>query len=243
MVPWHLLGCVGGGAPSDPYALPERKIEIVAAAGAPGGGELPAAGSKRSHFPLVDGASWVYRHTNWLEESWDESATLSATSDGETEAFVLSGEEDSAGEQTKSTLVVDGTRVYRVRKQVLVGEQLAVDTTYDPPFLRYDEAWTQPGFSVTLDDEWSQECVISSSASSCAPGAVKQGVTTHTYTVVDVAASISVPAGDFTAVKIQRDNVLDPETKLFWVAAGAGKVREENPATYAVEEHSAYEIP
>jgi hypothetical protein len=61
--------------------------------------------------------------------------------------------------------------------------------------------------------------------------------------VLDVAAKLTVPAGSFKAVKIQRDNVTSPETKLFWFVAGVGKVREENPATGAVEELSAYEIP
>jgi hypothetical protein len=189
---------------------------------------------------LVDGARWTYRHTSYVEDSWDESATLTATSDA---AFVLADEEDAAGEQTQSTLTVLGTRVYRSRKQVWVGEELVLETSYDPAFLRYDEAWTQAGTSVTLDDAWQQRCVIASSASSCAPGAVKLGSTTHIYTVLDVSAQVSVPAGDFTTVKIQRDNPTDQETKLFWFAVGVGKVREENPETGALEELSAYEIP
>jgi hypothetical protein len=52
-----------------------------------------------------------------------------------------------------------------------------------------------------------------------------------------------VPAGDFSAVKVQRDNLSAPETKLFWFAAGVGKIREENPTTGAVTELTAYEIP
>jgi len=244
LIAWSLVGCVGGEAPSDPYALPGRKAEVSSTGGsASGGGSAVVAGSRRSHFPLIDGASWVYRHTSFLDESWDETATLVATTEGGRDAFVLSDEEDAAGERTQSTLVVDGTGVYRVRKQVLVGEQLALDTSYDPAFLRYDEAWTEPGVSVTLDDEWSQTCVIESSASSCAAGAVKTGRTTHTYTVLDVAASVSVPAGHFTAVEVQRDNPDDQETKLFWFAEGVGKVREENPVTGALEELAAYQIP
>lgn len=232
-----LFGCVGGGAPDDPYALPGRST-VVAAAGS-SSIEPVDAGSRRSHFPLSDGATWTYHHTSFLDESWDEVANMRA--DGA--AIIVADEEDAKGEQTQSTLVIDGTRVYRVKKQVLVGEALAVSTTYDPAFLRYDEAWTESGASVTLDDEWRQECVVASSASNCAPGAVKTGRTTHVFTVLDVAAEVSVPAGDFTAVKIRRDNPTDYETKLFWFAAGVGKVREENLGTGAVEELSAYEIP
>jgi hypothetical protein len=211
----------------------------VAAAGSGGGGAQAPAGSKQSHFPLVDGARWTYRHTSVIEDSWDESATLSAAG----EAFVLADEEDAKGEQTQSTLVIDGDRVYRTQKQIFVGGELVQETAYDPAFLRYDEAWTQAGASLTLDDEWKQTCVVASSASNCAPGAIKTGVTTHVYTVLDVAAKVSVPAGDFTTVEIQRDNTIDQETKLFWFAAGVGKVREENPASGAVEELSDYEVP
>jgi hypothetical protein len=237
-------GCVGGSAPSDPYALPGEHPE---AAPSPSGGVLegpsPAAGSRQSHFPLVDGASWTYQHTNLVDAPWEEGARVTATTYGGRDAFVLTDEEDAEGEQTHSTLVVDGTRIYRTYKETAVGDEVAVTTTYDPAFLRYDEAWREVGTSVTLDDDWTQRCVVASSASNCAPGAMKLGRTSHTYTVLDVADAITVPAGTFNAVKIQRDNVLDPETKLFWFAVGVGKVREQNPETGAVEELSAYEIP
>jgi hypothetical protein len=238
-----LAGCVGGGAPGDPYDL-GRKPTIEAAAGAGSiDGPPPAAGSKQSHFPLVDGTSWTYHHTNLVDDPWDETDEVVATTYKGEDAFVLSDQEDAQGEQTHSTHVVDGTRVYRAYKEVAVGNMVAVTTTYDPPFLRYDEAWTNTSDSVTLDDDWTQVCVIASTASNCAPGAIKPGTTTHTYTVLDTAAKLTVPAGTFTTVKIQRDNVTSPETKLFWFAAGVGKIREENPTTGAVEELSAYEIP
>jgi hypothetical protein len=203
----------------------------------------PDAGSRQSHFPLVDGATWIYQHTNLVDDPWDETATMTATTYDNADAFVLADQEDAKGEQTRSTLVIDGSRIYRAYKETAVDGEVAVSTSYDPAFLRYDEAWTQPGLSVTLDDDWTQTCVVASLASNCAPGAVKTGITSHSYKVLDVAAQVSVPAGDFTAVKIQRDNVLDPETKLFWFAAGVGKVREENPETGAVEALSRYEIP
>lgn len=237
-----LVGCVGGGAPADPYDLGPKAV-IATGGGAGIGGPAPDAGSKQSHFPLVDGATWTYHHTSLLDEPWDETDSVSETEYEGQPAFAFSDQEDAEGEQTHSTLVVDGTRVYRAYKEVEVGDILAVTTKYDPAFLRYDEAWTENGLSVTLDDDWTQTCVAASTASSCAPGAVKVGTTTHTYTVLDVNDELTVPAGTFKSVKIQRDNVSDPETKLFWFAAGVGKVREENPSTGAVSELTAYEIP
>lgn len=235
-----LVGCVGGGAPDDPYALPGRSLDFGAAGADGEEGEAPEAGSNQSHYPLIDGASWTYRHTSLTDRDWNETATMAAARDG---SFILSDEEDAQGEQTQSTLVVTGSRVFRTRKQVLVDGEQVLETAYDPAFLRYDEAWTRAGTSVTLDDAWTQRCVIESAASSCAAGAVETGVTTHVYTVLDLASRVTVPAGEFAAVKVQRDNPTDFETKLFWFAAGVGKVREENLETGAVEELSAYEIP
>lgn len=233
-----LVGCVGGGAPDDPYALPGSTEEVVATGGSSSAPRLDA-GAKESHFPLVDGATWTYHHTSLNDEDWDEVATMRASGDG----FVLSDEEDAKGEQSQSTLMIDGSGVYRVQKRALVGGELALTTDYDPAFLRYDEAWTQAGASVTLDDAWTQRCVIASAASDCAPGAIETGVTTHIYTVLELAAKVTVPAGEFTTVKIRRNNPIELETKWFWFAVGVGKVREENQETGAVEELSAYEIP
>lgn len=236
-------GCVGGGAPADPYDLGVKRPEISSAGGGSLEGPLPDAGSRDSHFPLLDGATWTYHHTNLVDAPWDETDSVALGELDGNPAFVLEDEEDAQGEQTHSTHVIDGTRVYRAYKEISVADEVVVTTSYDPAFLRYDEAWITSGTSVTLDDDWTQHCLVASSASSCAPGAVKPGSTTHRYTVLDVAAEISVPAGDFTAVKIQRDNVTSPETKLFWFVAGVGKVREENPETGAVTELSSYEIP
>jgi hypothetical protein len=256
--------CVGGSAPADPFDL---GVAAVAAGGGSAGAhatahqcqadesvsgdpsELPAAGSKDSHFPLVDGASWTFHHENPSKAPWDEVDTMRATMYLGKTAFVFDDEEDAQGEQTSSTLVVDGSGVFRVYKEVHIGKQLAFSTRYDPAFLRYDEAWLEPCQSVTLDDGWQQTCVISSTAKKCAPGAMESGVTTHIYTLVNRHSQVTVPAGTFDAVEIERTNPGDPldpgsmETKHFWFAVGVGKVREEDAMTGATEVLSAYELP
>lgn len=239
----NVTGCVGGGAPSDPYDLGARQPDVVGSGGAGDVGEPLVAAARDSHFPLTDGATWTYHHTNLIDDPWDETDTVVATTYDGKDAFIFSDEEDAEGEQTHSTLIVDGTGVYRAYKEIEVADTVVTTTTYDPPFLRYDEAWQRAGDTVTLNDDWVQRCIVASSASNCAAGAEKPGSTTHTYTVLDVAARVTVPAGTFTTVKIQRDNVSDVETKIFWFAAGVGKVREENPVTQAVTELVTYEIP
>ncbi|RYZ07292.1 MAG: hypothetical protein EOO73_13090 [Myxococcales bacterium] len=206
-------------------------------------GPVPEAGSRESHFPLADGARFSYRHTSLVDEPWDETDSIAAVRYREDDAFLLSDREDAAGERTHSTLIARGSGVWRAYKEVTVADVVSVTTAYDPPFLRYDEAWRTVGDTVTLDDDWQQTCVVASSASNCAPGAVKSGRTTHRYTVLAVAEKLSVPAGDFEAVKVQRDNLTDPETKWFWFASGVGKIREENPTTGAVTELTEYQLP
>jgi hypothetical protein len=239
------VGCVGGDAPKDPFAVGDA---------APSGGKMSTgdagtpnvsvkAGSKDSHYPLSNGATWTYHHENPTKEPWDEMDTLVGTTYNGKPAFVLNDQEDAQGEQTASTLIVDGTGVYRVYKEVRVNDQLALKVTYDPAFLRYDEAWTTEGFTQTLDDDWKQECVFTSSASKCAAGAIKPGTTTHVFTVVSTSEEVTVPAGTFKTVLIERNNPLDRETKRFWFAKGVGKVRELDLQSNATEELTAYDIP
>jgi hypothetical protein len=233
--------CVGGDdAPSDPYqtgAAGSKSTPKDAGSDA-GGGDFKTykAGAPDSRFPLVAGAKWTYRHTSLTKDPWNEVATMSETTYQGKPAFVLEDEEDAEGAQTRSTFVVQGSGVYRAFREVHVNGDLALQVTYDPAFLRYDEAWTKVGQTVTLDDDWTQMCIMTSIASKCAPGAVQTGKTTHKYTVVDTHVDIEVPAGKYDAIEIERFNPDASETRRFWFAPGVGKVREEDAESGAVEE-------
>jgi hypothetical protein len=213
------------------------------AAGNEGSKSRPQAGSKESHHPLVPGSSWTYHHTNPNKPAWDEVDTVEASTYMDKEAFASTDEEDVEGASTTSLLVVDGTAVYRAYREVSISGKVALKVAYEPRFLRYDEAWETVGQTVTLDDKWTQTCVFSSSASQCAPGAVKAGTTTHKYTVLQTSVSVTVPAGTFDAVEIERVNPSANETKHFWFAVGVGKIREEDVTSGAIEELSAYHVP
>ena len=248
---WGGSACVGGDAPGDPPATgsagkaggsSSAKAGASGAAGAGASAPLKA-GSKDSHFPLVNGATWKYHHENPTKAAWDEVASVTSTTYMDKPAFSFTDEEDAQGERTTSTMVVEGTRVYRVYKEVAVAGQVAVKTAYDPAFLRYDEAWLTEGQQVTLDDDWTQTCVFTSSASKCAPGAVRTGSTKHSYKVVKLHSEVTVPAGTFDCVQIERVNPGDAETKHFWFAKGVGKVRELDTSSNATEELMQYDIP
>lgn len=218
-----------------------------AAGGGSGGAGAPApltAGARDSHFPLVDGSSWVYHHTKPATAAWDETDTARATTYMGKAAILFEDQEDAQGVQTHSTLLDDGTGVYRAYKENTIKGQTVLTVTYNPAFLRFDESWTQMGQMVTLTDNWTQNCVLGGTAvSNCTTGSTKNGMTTHVFTVVSPSAQVTVPAGTFDTVEIQRVDPSTQETKLFWFAAGVGKVREEVPATMAVTELTSFHIP
>lgn len=181
---------------------------------------------------------------------WDEIATMRSATFEDEPAFILEDEEDAQGERSSSTMLIDGTRILRVYKEVKVADQLAFRTTYDPGFLRYDEAWADSdGQAEELTYDSLQICVMASSASKCAAGAMRMEKTTHSFRVLSQSMSVTVPAGTFDTVQIERTNLGDPEiqgddeVKQFWYARGVGKVREEDMQTGATEELSSYEIP
>jgi hypothetical protein len=266
---WTLLAvatqaCVGDDAPDDPLdssngaggsksagaggsktAAGSGGSKSAAGSGGAGSGgasETLEAGSKTSHFPLVDGAKWTYHHENPTKAPWDEDATVVAGTYKDQPAFVMTDQEDAQGEQTSSTMQVQGTGVYRVYKEVAVSGKIALKTTYDPGFLRYDEAWVE-GETVTLDDDWVQQCEFTSSAQKCVAGMSEPGSTKHSYTLISKSTEITVAAGTFDAVQVQRVNPKNSETKLFWFAAGVGKVRELDTGSNATEELTMYSIP
>jgi hypothetical protein len=162
-------------------------------------------------------------------------------------AFILEDEEDAQGERSSSTMLIDDTRILRVYKEVKVSDQLAFKTSYDPGFLRYNEVWSDTADSESYDSL--QTCVMASSASKCAPGAIRKETTTHTFKILEQHAEIKVGAGTFDTVQVERINLGDPaingdeETKHFWFAAGVGKVRELDVKNGATEELSAFDIP
>jgi hypothetical protein len=212
--------------------------------GTDAGRTIAMAGSRDSHYPLVDGATWDYHHTKPTKPDWDEHDSMRATTYHDAPAFILEDQEDEQGVQTHSTLAVDGSSINRVYQEESVAGQVALTVTYDPPFLRFDEAWMQAAESVTLTDKWTRTCLVGgTAASNCATGAVTPGMTTHKYTVIDVAAKITVPAGSFEAIEIERVDPDTNETKQYWFVAGIGKVRDENPATQAITELTSYTIP
>ena len=242
-------GTGGGGSP----AAGTGGSDPEGGSGGSGGSSTPEPGAKDSHYPLIDGATWVYHHEypqNPGRMPWDEIANMRMGTFEDEPAFILEDEEDAQGERSSSTMLIDGTRIFRVYKEVNVNGQLAFTTTYDPGFLRYDEAWADTGDEAQpLSYESLQNCVMASAASKCAAGAMRMEMTTHTFKVVSRSVSVTTKAGTFDTVQIERTNLGDPaiagddEVKQYWYARGVGKVRELDLQTLATEELTSYTIP
>lgn len=211
-------------------------------AGADAAAGPPEAGSRDSHFPLVDGASFTYRHNDPTEGSWDEVATLTASTYEGKPAFLMDDQEDNQGEESRTTLVVDGTRIYRVKKVISVAGSKALEVIYDPGFLRFDEAWTEVGDMTISPSERTETCFKSSVASPCVQGSAVPATSTHIFRVLSTAAEVTVAAGTFTTLQFERNNA-GGEIKQFWFAPGVGKVLERNNKSGATEELVDYDIP
>lgn len=244
-------GAGGSGGGGQPSAGKGGDTQVEAGSGGSVSMALQA-GAKDSHYPLVDGATWTYHHEypqNPAKMPWDEVATMHAATYMDQPAFLLEDEEDAQGERSSSTMIVRGTQVLRVYKEVHVAGQLAFMTSYDPGFLRYDEAWLHVDDNSKLSYDSTQDCVMASTASKCAPGAVRVETTTHTFKVLSMHTEVTVAAGTFDTIEIERTNLGDPtldgdeETKRYWYAPGVGKVREEDQQTFATEELTTYAIP
>jgi hypothetical protein len=196
-----------------------------AATGCSGGPFTP--GARNSRYPLVDGATWTYRHIPSMAPAWDEIDSARATTYRGQPAFIFDDQEDAQGFQTHSTLVVNGTGVFRVYKEITL-QVPVVTVTYNPPFLRFDEAWNRDGQSVTLGDGWTQNCTGVDPVIKCASAGTTTGTKTHVYTVVQACTPVTVPAGTFDAIKIR---LADPSDATQWgvysFALGVGMVLAE----------------
>ncbi|PRQ03744.1 hypothetical protein ENSA5_12940 [Enhygromyxa salina] len=192
-----------------------------------------------SLYPLVDGASWVYIASN------DKGQVLGmevvdATEvewDGEP-AWVLTDNPNDKGEWTKSVIARDGDITARVHKEIMTQGGPIEIVDYDPGFVRADDGWETPGHM----EEFLYERTETDGAG-LNPQVEPRG---HRYTVLAVDETVTVGAGTFSCVKVERVRTVGTkagERVLSWYAPGIGKVREERPAEGRTEELASVSIP
>lgn len=195
---------------------------------------------EESLYPLADGAKWSYvvKTTGGQILGMDVTEANEFVWEGEA-AFELVDEPDDDGEWNSSVLIRDGDLVMRVHRQEMDNLGTIAIIDYDPGFVRVSEAWTVVGPP--------QEFLYDRTASDgngLNPEVEARG---HTFEVLAVDESVTVPAGTFeNCVKVERVRTLGAEAGAlvwFWYAPGVGKVREERPIEMEVEELVSVSIP
>ncbi len=209
-------------------------------AGAGGGGATEGA----DYFPLRDGASWKYLHSNGM---WTETVTVEALS--EADRFLLTTSADPDGMSEKQTLVEKDGEVLRVGQEAFVDGVLDQTVEYDPGFLRFSAAWAEQkaGFSERRTYDRTE---------TKAGGSAKAPVArAHIYTIESFSDEVDVPAGVFRScmrVRRERDydtsapdggTLAEEQEKRYWFCPGVGKVREQSIMTMSYEVLTKYDLP
>lgn len=208
--------------------------------------EPPSAGSG-GFYPMRDGASWTYLHSKG--GGWSELVTLERSS-SDPDLFEQHQTGHPDGDASRSDLrVVDGA-VLRVAADQLLDDELVYSVVYEPGFMRFSDAWLDAEIGDTFIEEYDR------TETDVGEAAKPTRARAHRFTVEALSEDVTVPAGVFrNCLRVRRERALDliedagtalaqeEQEKLFWFAAGVGKVREENLITGSTEVLSAYEVP
>ncbi|PRP92848.1 hypothetical protein ENSA5_46800 [Enhygromyxa salina] len=192
-----------------------------------------------SFYPLVDGGQWSYVSTNSMGQitGMDIVEATETTFAGEP-AWDFVDNPNASGEWTRSTIARSGTVAARVHKEVMDANGTIMIVDYDPGFVRFDDAWDTVGsFEEILYDRTETD------GDGLNPDYEPRG---HSFEVIAVDQEVTVPAGTFNCVQIERVRTVGTtagETVMFWYAPGIGKVREERPEDGEVEELVSVSIP
>jgi hypothetical protein len=207
--------------------------------GGDGDGDMEANPLEDSLYPLADGAQWHYlvKTTGGQILGMDITQANEFVWEGK-QAFELVDEPDDDGEWNSSVIVRDGDLVLRVHREEMDNFGTTAIIDYDPGFIRVSEAWTMVGapqeflYDRTAYDGEGQNPVVEARG--------------HTFEVLAVDEEITVPAGTFNCIKVERVRTLGAEAGAlawFWYAPGIGKIREERPLEMEVEELVSVSIP
>lgn len=200
--------------------------------------------------PMKEGATWTYYHSS--NKGWTEVETVTrADYNGKSTLVVKDTPNPKDSLRADSYHIKEGGRLLRIfKKQFWVDTRnsndiLDAEVTYDPGFLRCDEAWLTKEIGFTESPEYQRAETPANSATK-APEARK-----HSFTI-EAREDIAVQGGKLSfknCVKVRRGKDWaatsgeDIEEKLYWFCPGVGKVREENVVSGNYEELVEYDIP
>ena len=210
------------------------------AAGASGASavvDMPKVDSNGSLFPIKTGNSWTFRTTKGTEtgekiqtvgelQKVGGEGPMSAAM-----AYLMVTTKDDRMDKTESWQAeVDGKIVrYRERSYAAADGQLELEEHWDPYKLRIDG--TQLAVGATYTEEYSETKLMVGAAPVTA-------TSSDTWRVVAVDEMVTVPAGTFSAVVIEK--VGGTSTKRYWFVRGIGKVKEQSGTQ--LEELTRFEV-
>jgi hypothetical protein len=247
-------GCSGGSSgPSGAAGRGPGGSGGTPSAGGSGGGASPTGGAGPggvdSYEPDPVGATWSYATT----DQGPDGGVISGTKEVVVEALepvpgragitatrihtVVPGAEDQLTWQGET-----GSAIARYRDDVYVAgtgtamlEEYAV---YAPSKLRLD--LTHLTTNQTYTESYTESVTQVKSTGNTTSSTSKP----FAWKVINGAESVTVPAGTFTAVHVQKANgnsgAID---KDYWFVKGVGKVKETVASTGRVEVLTAYHIP
>ncbi len=187
------------------------------------------------YFPLVDGASWTYRHTHRTNGQWEELVTMTSdTYDGQ-QAWIIDDSPDLNDQTTRQFWQWVGTAVSRVHREQRRNENLVLLVDYDPGFLRFDSTWDRVGAGGLNEYQRDEQNV---------DGTNDTSTRQQQHEVLSVNDTVQVPAGTFVdCILVERTRLDTGSVSHFWFARGVGKVKEEDAETLTLEELIEFDIP
>ncbi len=210
------------------------------AAGSPSQPDVTAPDEQNergSLFPLKTGNSWSFRTTKGSEVG-NKTQTVGALEmvggagpKSSTMAFKMLTTKDDGMDKTESWQAeVDGKIVrYRERAYAASNGALEIEEYWEPYKLRIDG--TQLAVGTTYTEQYRETKILTGETPATANSS-------DVWKVVAVDEKVTVPAGTFTAVVIEK--VGGTSSKRYWFARGVGKVKEQSGAQ--LEELTSYKL-
>jgi hypothetical protein len=205
-----------------------------AAAGA--GAGAPPSGDG-SFFPLATGNTWTFKVTEagvvtMKKQTIGALEPVGGTGPNKDKmAYKATTEKDDGGDETISWQAeVDG-KIVRYREQSFMAStgMLELEEHWAPYKLRVDASEAHLMAGVMWTEMYSETKLPVGMAPATA-------MASDTWRVIAVAESVTVPAGTFTALVIEKTG---GTPKRYWFARGVGKVKETGTQT---EELQSYDV-
>jgi hypothetical protein len=199
-------------------------------------------GGTLDYLPLGIGVTWVYQvtedgvikqKTNLVEAYEDVGGPKAGVMAYRINTDKLSG-------TGLAWQKVTGKVLNRLREQEFAGGALTLETWYEPARLRVDTASEHTALGASWVETYTENAIdyTTSSAGTTLQPAPK----TVGWQVVALEESVTVPAGTFSCLHVNRTNISGTgKVKEYWYALGIGKIKEISAGQ--TEELVSYSLP